>query len=201
MEPLEQVDLAACIAGDTAAWDRFVAAAAPLVVAVARRAARGAPAEVEDFAQEVFVRLVQHDFRLLRAFDSGKARLSTYLMVITRSVVHERLRRKKLPMAASADAAWIADHAPVVAAERRETSEQIRELPFEALPEQQRSVLLLMHRQGLSVPEVARRLGVTEQTVRSAHHKAVSRLRELLGVDPGSRKRGGLHGAGDAGTT
>ncbi|MBX3355751.1 MAG: sigma-70 family RNA polymerase sigma factor [Phycisphaeraceae bacterium] len=197
MEPLDEVDLAACVAGDGAAWDLFVHAAAPLVVAVIRRACRGRADEVEDLAQEVFVRLLRDDARLLRAFDPARARLSSYLVVIARSVAIEKLRRKRLPMAGGE----VEGCADSIAAARdtveRDATEEVSRLPLDALSEQQRRVLELMHREGCSVPEVARRLGVAEQTVRSAHHKAVSRLRRLLGVDGESRNPASDPGPGD----
>lgn len=196
MDLEEQIDLAACMAGDARAWDAFVRRAAPLVLAIARRAARSTSSEIEDYVQEVFLRLVREDFRLLRAFDSRKARLITYLAVITRSVVHERTRRRVLPVARDAMPEFIADRSADDAAARREVTESTERLPLEELSDQQRTVLILMHRQGLSVEEVARRLDITAQTVRSAHHKAVSRLRTLLGVSPDGRKS--PSGEGDA---
>ncbi len=176
----DDVDLAACIAGDAAAWSRFVRRVAPFVLAVVRRAAGGSMTHAEDDAQEVFVRLVQQDFRLLRAFDPSRAKLETYLGVVARSVVHERTRRRALPVDRDAAPERLID--PAASARRAGAVTAAGALPFGDLPEQQRTVLLLMHRQGLSVDEVARRLGVEPQTVRSAHHKAIRRLRDLLGL-------------------
>lgn len=188
MQERPPFDLQKCITGDAVEWSRFVRFAAPLVLAVARRAARGALGDAEDDAQEVFVRLVREEFRLLRAFDPGRARIETYLAVITRTVVHERTRRRALPISYGRDASAIEDVAAVDTGVRNGAVGEAASLPFDELSEQQRSVLLLMHRQGLSVEEVARRLEIEPQTVRSAHHKAVVRLRELLGV---SRQRPG----------
>ena len=176
-------DLDACLAGDPDQWSRFVRFAAPLVLAVARRAARGAIGDSDDDAQEVFVRLVRDDFRLLRAFDSRRARIETYLAVITRSVVHERTRRRALPISRDAEPRTIEDPAVESAAARNGVLDETNSLPLEALSEQQRTVLLLMHRQGLTVEQIAKRLEIEPQTVRSAHHKAVVRLRALLGLD------------------
>jgi len=202
LDALEPIDLTACIAGDALAWDRFVVAATPIIVAIARSAVRrGRGAEIEDIAQEVFLRLLKDDHRLLRAFNPSRARLATYLAVITRTVVYERQRRRSLPMARDADPSWVADRGAETVMRERDIAEATRSLPLEALSEQQRTVLVLMHRQGLSVDEVAQRLGVAAQTVRSAHHKAVSRLRDLLGVRPITDRVRGPHAGGDAATT
>lgn len=191
MQPRPPFDLQACLRGDADAWSGFVRFAAPLVLAVARRAARGVPSDAEDDAQEVFVRLVRDDFRLLRAFDPRRARMETYLAVITRTVVHERTRRKALPISHHEEARAIEDRAATAESERNGVLEQAAALPLQVLSEQQRTVLLLMHRQGLTVEQVAKRLEIEPQTVRSAHHKAVVRLRSELGLDRLERHESG----------
>src|SRR3546814_2267465 len=69
-------DLQALLAGDKAAWDRFVARYAAVIFAAVRRrlVPAGRTANAEDVVQDVFVRLCQHDFRLLRRYDAARAR-------------------------------------------------------------------------------------------------------------------------------
>ena len=69
-------ELDALARGDKEAWEAFVRRYAGLVAAAVRGVAREA-AEVEDLAQEVFVRLCKDDFRLLRSYDPTRAGLST----------------------------------------------------------------------------------------------------------------------------
>lgn len=180
----ERIDLAGCIAGDAAAWERFVNETAAFVLATVRRASRGSIASIDDDAQEVFVRLVRDQFRLLRAFDPTRARLSTYLGIIARTVVHERTRKRSLPQAPEGAAALVEDRREDETARLRAAREHAAALPLEVLSPAQRAVLTLIHEQGLSVEQTAERLGIAPQTVRSAHHKAISRLRRELGVDP-----------------
>src|SRR3546814_7757366 len=71
-------DLDALLAGDKAAWDRFVARHAGVIFAAVRRrlVPAGRSADAEDVVQDVFVKLCQHDFRLLRSYDAARAKRS-----------------------------------------------------------------------------------------------------------------------------
>jgi DNA-directed RNA polymerase specialized sigma24 family protein len=55
-----------------------------------------------------------------------------------------------------------------------------RSIPLHALSDQQRQVIGMLFQEGLSVEQAAARLGVEAQTIRSAKHKALTRLRERL---------------------
>ena len=91
-----------CIAGDSDAWRRFVDQAAPVIYAAVRRvlSAPGRasdPDAASDIAQEVFVRLLKDDSRLLRRFDPARASLTTYLTVIAHSTAIDQTRRRAIP--------------------------------------------------------------------------------------------------------
>ncbi|MDZ4831327.1 MAG: sigma factor-like helix-turn-helix DNA-binding protein [Phycisphaerae bacterium] len=177
------VDLPGCIAGDRLAWERFVRSSAALIRAAVRRAlsVRGVSAdEIDDRMQEVYVRLLRNDCRILRTFDPARASLATWLSLVARTTVHEHERRRSLRLtsvasvpepAAPQEPAPGPDHGPTI--------------PWECLTGQQRSVLEMLFDEGLSVQQVAGRLEVDPQTVRSAKHKALTRLRKLL--DPERR--------------
>src|SRR3546814_19825346 len=64
-------DLDALLAGDKAAWDRFVARHAGVIFAEVRRrlVPAGRPAESEGGVRDVFVKTCQHDFRPSRCHD------------------------------------------------------------------------------------------------------------------------------------
>ena len=49
------------------------------------------------------------------------------------------------------------------------------------LPDDYREVLILRHLEGLSFPEVARRMGRTVDSVKKLWARALARLRQLLG--------------------
>ncbi|MCP3906000.1 MAG: sigma-70 family RNA polymerase sigma factor [Planctomycetes bacterium] len=169
------VDLQACIDGDKRAWDLFVERWSGLIVAAVRRTIRtrvGETAEIDDPVQDVFVRLVKDDYRLLRTYDPQRASLSTWLTLVARSTTIDHLRRKRL------DTVPLEVDAIAPPPESREGAPPA--LPLHLLTSRQRLVLKMLFDEGLTVPEAARTLGVDDQTIRSTKHKAISRLREHL---------------------
>jgi len=170
-------DLRPCLAGDRRAWEAFVRRFAPVIYAAVQRTlrARGRAArdEVEDAAQDVFLRLVRDDFRLLRAYDPDRASLPTWLTIVARSAAIDRLRRRRIP------AVPLEDHAVPPAPPAPEPAEPL-ELPPGLLTGRQQLVLTMLFERQMSVEEAAAALGVDTQTIRSTKHKAISRLREHL---------------------
>lgn len=171
------VDLDACINGDKHAWDAFVDRWAGVVYSAVQRTmkSRGAAerADVEDAVQEVFVRLLKDDCRLLRSYDANRASLSTWLTLVSRSVTIDRHRRQR-PATVPLDDR---DRAAPPDAPPPSLS-----VPIHVLTSRQRLVLRLLFDDGLSVEQAARFLDVDEQTVRSTKHKALSRLRAEMGA-------------------
>lgn len=141
-----------------------------------------APAEdVADATQEVFLRLVRDDRRLLRSYDPGRAGLGTWLTLVARSTAIDLLRRRRLRLVPlDEQAAAAAGPEPALAAPL--------EVPAGLLTPRQELVLSLLFGQELEVREVARLLRVDEQTVRSTKHKALSALRRHFGAEP--RRKG-----------
>ena len=143
---------------------------AGLVVAAARGVAREA-AEVEDLAQEVFLRLCKDNFRLLRSYDPARAGLSTWITIVARSTARDAIRRYRpilVPIEAVPEGRLAID--PV---------EPVRKLklPETLLSPRQREILTMLYDRDMEVSEVAAALGIDPQTVRSAHHKAMVKLR------------------------
>jgi len=172
-------DLAALYAGDHAAWSRFVDRYAPVIYAAIRRGlgSRADAATRDDVAQAVFIRLYANDRRALRGFDPGRARLSTWLTVVAYRVALSQVRGQRRGVVSLAVAARLT--APEPAAPDLD-DQRPRDLPTEILPPQQRQVVDLIFGRGLSVAETAIELGIEEQTVRSAKHKALNHLRTHL---------------------
>ena len=169
-EPAE--DLGRLVAGDKAAWDRFVHRYARVIYAAVQRrllpAGRGH--EVDDVAQEVFVKLCRRQYHLLRSYDPDRAKLSTWLTVIATSTSIDHLRRQSAPTSAL-------DAVPeAVLAVDPKPFERLK-IPPDLLSPRQTLVLELLYRRELEVAEAAEVLGVDPQTVRSTHHKAVVKLR------------------------
>ena len=160
----------ALLRGEKAAWDAFVRRYGGLVVAAVRGVAM-AQAEVEDLTQEVFVRLCKDDFRLLRNYDPERASLSTWLTIVARSTARDGLRRRRaetVPLDSVPEAQLAID--PVMLVEKLK-------LPEALLSPRQREILAMLYDREMDVAEIARALGIDPQTVRSAHHKAMVKLR------------------------
>ena len=163
-------DLDELLRGEKEAWGRFVRRYAGLVVAAVRSVAREA-GEVEDLTQEVFLRLCKDDFRLLRGYDPARAGLSTWITIVARSTARDAMRRYR-PVSVPIDAV----------PEGRLAIDPIEPVPKLKLPEallspRQRQILTMLYDRDMEVSEVAAALGIDPQTVRSAHHKAMIKLR------------------------
>jgi RNA polymerase sigma factor (sigma-70 family) len=163
-------DLDGLLRGEKGAWEVFVRRYAGLVVAAVRGIAREA-SEVEDLTQEVFLRLCKDDFRLLRGYDATRAGLSTWITIVARSTARDAMRRYRpvsVPIEAVPEGRLAID--PV---------EPVRKLklPEALLSPRQREILAMLYDREMEVAEVAAALGIDPQTVRSAHHKAMIKLR------------------------
>ena len=162
--------------GGKAAWDAFVRRYAGLIVAAVRGIAP-TPSDVEDLTQEVFVRLCKDNFRLLRSYDPARAGLSTWLTIVARSTARDGLRRRR------------ADSVPIEAVPEAQLAVppvepvQKLKLPEALLSPRQREILAMLYDREMEVAEVARALAIDPQTVRSAHHKAMVKLRAHFKAD------------------
>ena len=168
---LDRADpLAELLAGDRRSWDRFVRRYAALIVAAVRGVA-SMSGDIEDLTQEVFVRLCKDNFRLLRTYDASRAALSTWITIVARSTARDALRRRR-PESVPIDAV----------PEMYLKVDAVEPLPKLKLPEallspRQREILGLLYDKEMDVAEIATALGIDPQTVRSAHHKAMLKLR------------------------
>jgi RNA polymerase sigma factor (sigma-70 family) len=160
----------ALLRGEKAAWDAFVRRYGGLVVAAVRGVA-SIYGDVEDLTQDVFVRLCKDDFRLLRSYDPARASLSTWITIVARSTARDGLRRRRaesVPIDAVPEAQLAIDPVEPV---------QKLKLPEALLSPRQREILAMLYDREMEVAEIARALGIDPQTVRSAHHKAMLKLR------------------------
>ncbi len=171
-EPAE-VDLAALAAGEKRAWDGFVMSHGGIIRGAVLRTFRrfgAADRDAEDVVQDVFVRLANREFRLIRSFDPSRSKLSTWLSVVSHSAAVDALRKRR-------PAAPLDDSPEIAAPPERDLHAPV-ELPEGVLTDSQVAVLRLLFDRDMDVPEAARLLRVTEQTVRSTKHKAIERLRQ-----------------------
>ena len=173
MADFNQIDLRALAKGDKRTWDAFVAAAAPLINAVVRRALasyRLSEDDVMDAAQDVFVRLCAQDFRLLKTYDPARAGLSTWLAVVARSAALDHARRRRHPTQPI-------DDVPEGALGVEDKHVEKLRIPDGLLTERQVLILRYLYDEERDVAEIAQLLKVDAQTIRSTHHKALLRLR------------------------
>jgi len=172
-EIADGVDLDRMVRGDKAAWDGFVARYARVVFAAVQRrlgpAGRGG--EVEDVVQDVFLRLCARDFRLVRNYDPARARLTTWLSVVATSTSIDHLRRQKggtQPLESVPEARLATDP----------PKDPVRiKIPSGLLSPRQAVILEMLYQREMEVAEAAEALGIAPQTVRSMHHKALTKLR------------------------
>ena len=135
---------------------------------------RGAAEEV---VQDVFTRAWRH----AGEFDPQRSSLRTWLYGIARNAVIDHERRRARRPAEAPEAASLDE--PI---ERAVLRWQV-ELALGRLRSEHREVVALAHVQGLSVREIAARLGLAEGTVKSRTYYALQSLRlalEELGVTP-----------------
>ena len=153
----------------------------------------GSGMQVEDLAQEVFLRL----YRALPEF-RGDSALSTYLYRIVVNVAQDewKRRRKERSVIATApvaedenDAGWIESFAGDELTEHARNPEQRMEdaevqaaveAALAELPEMERAVLVLYHQEECSYEGIAAALGLPVNTVRTHLHRGRKRLSEAL---------------------
>ncbi|HZU99856.1 MAG TPA: sigma-70 family RNA polymerase sigma factor [Planctomycetota bacterium] len=139
--------------------------------------------EAEDATQEVFVRIQQG----LPAFE-GRSRLATWIHRIATNVGLRRIRtRRRKPPPHSIDGVDAA--APGASPLDATSDEELREafrLALDALPGEQRAVVVLRGIEGLPFEDVASALGIPLPTAHSRMARACERLRRILQrfVDP-----------------
>ena len=136
----------------------------------------GAGPQVEDLAQEVFLRAYQ---ALPRYQPRDGARLSTWLLTIAvRLVLDERKRRRPVLVPLTEQLA-AEQPSPESVRHRREIVEAFERAAAQ-LPDEQRAVFVLAQFHGLSMAQIAEAVGAAEGTVKTRLHRARSRLRQLM---------------------
>lgn len=178
---LDATDLSALAEADAEAWRRFLPSATALAQAAIRRVLTpaGRTDEVVDVVQDFFLRLLKDERRLLRRFDPERARLSTYLAIVASSCAVDHLRKgAPQPLGSAQD---LEDMLPSTAAPSP-TGDRL-DIPAGVLTSRQTLILQLTYERDMTPQETGALLGITEQTVRSMRHKALTRLRGLANED------------------
>lgn len=139
-------------------------------------------AEAEDAVQEIFVRLWQTADR----YDPRRAKLVTWVMLIARRHLIDRIRRSAVRPGATSFDGDLSNPAGSPGPDRRsqedERSAKLRRRIAE-LPELQRVVIERAYLQGYTLREVSQQLNAPLGTIKSALSRGLERLRERAKAD------------------
>lgn len=138
----------------------------------------GDTAEAEDVAQEAMMRL----WRIAPNWESGAARVSTWLYRVTLNLCIDRKRRKPAGRDAPLDAvAEPPDPAPgAVAQLQAEDRARALQEALLQLPDRQRQTVILRHIEELSNPEIAAIMDLSVEAVESLTARGKRALAKLL---------------------
>ncbi|HEX5146302.1 MAG TPA: sigma-70 family RNA polymerase sigma factor [Conexibacter sp.] len=158
--------VAAAQDGDRDAWCWLYRRFRPSVLAAVRRVVRD-PHEAEDVTQQAFAKLPR---AIARYSPRAGVPFAAWLLQLARNqaIDHLRRRRETLPDGALDDRPC---EAPAPSALR---------IAIDALPRDQRDVIVLRHLVGLSPGEIAAHLGRSESSVHGLHHRGRVALRSEL---------------------
>ena len=182
-EDNEDVRLMRLVArGDTAAFEELVERHQALVLGTVARML-GSNSDVEDIAQQVFVRVWRSAPRY-----QPRAKFTTWLLKITRNLVFNEMRRTKrhahVPVQAEPEAEEIplkdeTTQEPDAALLERELQEAIEKAIVD-LPEAQRMAVVLRRYEELSYEDIAEVLNLSVPAVKSVLFRARTELRARL---------------------
>src|SRR5438876_1818703 len=168
--------------GDTSAFEELVERHQALVAGTVARML-GSNSDVEDIAQQVFIRVWKSARRYV-----PRAKFTTWLLKITRNLVFNELRRTKrraqvpLESEASADEPALKDEsnpAPDASLLEVELRKAIEEAIMH-LPETQRMAMVLRRYEQLSYEQIAEVLDLSVPAVKSVLFRARTELRSRL---------------------
>jgi RNA polymerase sigma-70 factor, ECF subfamily len=128
------------------------------------------PHAAEDITQAVFTKLM----RAIQKYERRDAPFAAWIIRVARNVALDHIRAsRQIPLA---EVRTSDDGGEQIGFER---AVSLREA-LEALPAEQREVLVLRHVAGLSPGEIADRLGKTEASIHGLHHRGRGALRAAL---------------------
>ncbi len=182
-EDTEDVRLMQLVAaGDTSAFEQLIERHQALVAGTVARML-GSNSDVEDIAQQVFIRVWKSARRYV-----PRAKFTTWLLKITRNLVFNELRRSKrhahisLQSEPGAEEVLLKDEknpAPDASLLETELQRAIEEAILQ-LPESQRMALVLRRYEQLSYEQIAEVLDLSVPAVKSVLFRARTELRTRL---------------------
>ncbi len=174
--------LSRCLTNQGGAWRDFVDRFLGLFVHVINHTAhaRSVPLSsdlVDDLCAEVFVRLLENDYAILRRF-RGQSSLATYLTVVSRRIVVKEMAQRRMAEAMG----HVNSHTDEPAAndhhERRvENRDEVDRL-LAGLSPQDAEIVRRYHLKGDSYRDISRDLGIPENSIGAILSRAKNRLKE-----------------------
>lgn len=169
-------------AGDTVAFEQLVERHQALVAGTVARML-GNNSEVEDIAQQVFVRVWKSASRYV-----PRAKFTTWLLKITRNLVFNELRRRKRHITVALSSEPGAEETPLRDEQGQTPDDALLESELkgaiesaiQALPETQRMAVILRRYEELTYEDIAEVLDQTVPAVKSLLFRARTQLRERL---------------------
>jgi RNA polymerase sigma-70 factor (ECF subfamily) len=181
-ESLDAILMARAGQGDHVAFRELVERHQHAVVGTVAKML-GDPAEAEDIAQQVFLRLWKHAKRY-----RPEAKFTTYLFTIARNLVFNETRRRSRRKEVSIEEREETTHAHLPAPPQREPDaallrgemQEAIDQAIQSLPEAQRMAVVLRRYEQMPYEDIARTLDLTVPAVKSLLFRARTTLREAL---------------------
>ena len=185
--PLREIDrqlLDRCLTHEPGAWNDFVDRYMGLIYHVIHHVSHArslalSPDDVEDLAAEIFLGVVDDDYRVLRQF-KGNSALPTYLTVVARRIcVKEVVKRHR-----EAELGHVTVSRAVVGEDNSDDAEPVAtaeevERMLKDLPEREAEVIRLYHLKYLNYRQIGKQIGIPENSVGPILTKARKKLRRM----------------------
>lgn len=172
--------LGRCLEGADGAWEEFVDRFIPLIVHVVNSIGRVRFGELpqanrDDLVAEVFLKLVEDDFAILRRF-RGQSSLGTYLVVVSRRIAGRKLAQmSRVPMTTL-------EKEPVDSVSNAqpefENSEEVQSL-LSKMPAAEATAIRMYHLEERSYRDIGSQMGIPENSVGPLLTQARLRLKSL----------------------
>lgn len=131
------------------------------------------PQEAEDLVSEVFLKVYQK----LDSFDGTKASLSTWVYAITHNAVIDYYRTSRVHSELPETLASGEDLEETLC--RADTLEALA-AALETLEQRQRDIIILRYYRGMTLRDIARRMGLSYSYMKALHNSALAALRRKL---------------------
>jgi RNA polymerase sigma-70 factor (ECF subfamily) len=193
--PLRDIDrrlIDRCLKKEPGAWNDFVDRYLGLIYHVIQHVAYArsrqlSSEDVEDIAAEVFLKIVDDDYVILKRF-KGISSLPTYLTVIVRRICVKQLikrHREEELGHTNAHRAFV-DEGASDEVEAILSADEVDRL-LDELPQREADVVRLYHLKYFSYRQIGKKLGIPENSVGPILAKARKRLREVAEHEQSAR--------------